>query len=59
MTGLFMRLADGRRGQHCCAMPAETDLRALQPRPTAFERAAAAGVAVTRVGPGGRSTATG
>jgi hypothetical protein len=50
VTGLMVRLGDGSVA-NMLAIPAETDLRALQPRPTAFERAAAAGVAVTRVGP--------
>jgi hypothetical protein len=50
MTGLLLRLADGRV-VNTLAMPAQVDLAALQPRPTAFELAAAAGVAVTRVGP--------
>jgi hypothetical protein len=50
VTGLFLRLADGRL-INTLAIPAETDLRALQPRPTAFERAAAAGIRVARVGP--------
>ena len=50
ITGLFVRLGSGQL-VNMLAMPAETDLRALQPRPTAFERAVAAGVAVTRAGP--------
>jgi Type I phosphodiesterase / nucleotide pyrophosphatase len=50
ITGLLLRLADGRL-VNTLAMPAQVDLAALQPRPTAFELAAAAGVAVTRVGP--------
>ena len=52
MTGLLLRLADGRRGQHPRDARRRSTSRALQPRPTAFERAAAPGVAVTRVGPG-------
>ena len=50
ITGLFVRLASGQL-VNTLAMPAETDLRALQPQPTAFERAVGAGVAVTRAGP--------
>jgi hypothetical protein len=50
ITGLLVRLDDGRV-VNMLAMPAETDLAVLQPRPTVFERAAAAGVAVARVGP--------
>jgi hypothetical protein len=50
ITGLMVRLADGRL-VNMLAMPAEIDLAVLQPRPTVFERATAAGVAVTRVGP--------
>ena len=50
MTGLLLRLADGRV-VNTLAMPAQVDLAAVQPRPTAFELADAAGVAVTRVGP--------
>lgn len=50
VTGLLIRLPDGSR-VFTLALPSPVDLRALQPRPTAFERAAAAGVAVTRVGP--------
>jgi hypothetical protein len=50
ITGLFVRLGTGQL-VNTLALPAETDLRALQPEPTAFERAAAAGIDVTRVGP--------
>lgn len=50
LTGLLLRLAGGQV-VNTLANPAETDLRALQPQPTGFERAAAAGVEVTRVGP--------
>lgn len=50
LTGLFLRLADGTL-VNTLAIPAQTDFRVLQPRPTAFERAVAAGLAVTRVGP--------
>ena len=50
LAGLFIRLPDGQV-VNTLAIPSQTDLRALQPYPTAFERAAAAGVAVTRVGP--------
>jgi hypothetical protein len=50
VTGLFLRLAEGQV-VNTLASPAQTDMRALQPQPTAFERAAAAGIDVTRVGP--------
>jgi hypothetical protein len=50
ITGLFVRLGPGQL-VNTLALPAETDLRALQPEPTAFERAMAAGIHVTRVGP--------
>jgi hypothetical protein len=51
LVGLFLRLPEDGRVVNTLALPAEVDMRALQPRDTAFERAAAAGVAVTRVGP--------
>jgi hypothetical protein len=50
ITGLLMRLPD-RSQVFTLALPSPVDLSTLQPRPTAFERAAAAGVAVTRAGP--------
>jgi hypothetical protein len=50
ITGLLMRLPDGTR-VNTLALPSPVDLATLQPRPTSFERAAAAGVTVTRVGP--------
>ena len=50
ITGLLMRLPD-RSQVFTLALPSPVDLSTLQPKPTAFERAAAAGVAVTRVGP--------
>ncbi len=50
ITGLLMRLPD-RSQVFTLALPSPVDLSMLQPKPTAFERAAAAGVAVTRVGP--------
>ncbi len=50
ITGLVLRLSGGQL-LNTLAIPAEADLRALQPRSTAFERAEAAGVQVTRVGP--------
>lgn len=50
LTGLALRLDSGQV-VNTLAIPAETDLRALQPRPTVFERAVTAGIAVTRVGP--------
>lgn len=52
VTGLVVRMpADGRL-VNTLAIPAQTDMRRLQPQPTVFETLAAAGVAVTRVGPG-------
>jgi hypothetical protein len=51
IVGLFMRLPEDGRLVDTLALPAQVDMRALQPRQTAFERAAAAGVAVTRIGP--------
>lgn len=51
VTGLFLRLPQGGRLVNMLAPPRDVDMRALQPRPTVFERAASAGVAVTRVGP--------
>jgi hypothetical protein len=50
ITGLLMRLPDGTQ-VNTLALPSPVDLATLQPQPTAFEQAAAAGVAVTRVGP--------
>ena len=50
VTGLYVRLDDGAM-VNMLAIPAQTDLRAFQPRATAFERAVAAGVQTTRVGP--------
>ena len=50
VTGLILRLPTGQL-VNTLAMPAETDLRALQPRPTVFERVSGDGVAVTVVGP--------
>lgn len=50
ITGLILRLPTGRL-VNTLAMPAETDLRALQPRPTVFERAVDAGISVARIGP--------
>lgn len=50
ITGLFLRLGADRL-VNTLALPAQADYRALQPAPTAFERAADAGVAVTRIGP--------
>jgi hypothetical protein len=51
IVGLLLRLAEDGRVVDTLANPAQVDMRALQPRPTAFERAAAAGVEVTRIGP--------
>jgi len=50
LTGLFLQLG-GARPVNMLALPAETDMQALQPQPTLFERAAERGVSVTRVGP--------
>lgn len=50
INGLFLRLVSGQL-VNTLARPAETDLRALQSRPTTFERAEAGDVVVTRVGP--------
>jgi hypothetical protein len=50
VTGLYVRLADGAL-VNMLAIPAQIDLRVFQPRSTAFERAAAAGIQTTRVGP--------
>jgi hypothetical protein len=50
VTGLYVRLAGGAL-VNMLAIPAQIDLREFQPRPTAFERAAAAGIQTTRVGP--------
>ena len=51
VTGLVVRMPEDGRLVNTLAIPAETDMRLLQPRPTVFETLAAAGVAVTRVGP--------
>jgi hypothetical protein len=51
ITGLFIRLPEDGRLVNTLAIPGEVDMRALQTRPTVFERAAQAGVAVTKVGP--------
>jgi len=51
IVGLLMRLPEDGRVVDTLALPAQVDMRALQPRPTVFERAAAAGVQVTRIGP--------
>lgn len=50
VTGLVMRLPDGRL-VNTLALTGQADMRSLQPHPTAFEVAEAAGVEVTRVGP--------
>jgi hypothetical protein len=50
VVGLLLRLPDGRLA-NTLAIPGQVDFHALQPHRTAFERAADAGVAVTRVGP--------
>ena len=51
VTGLLIRLPEDGRLVNTLALPAQVDMRSLQPRPTVFERAARHGVAVTRVGP--------
>jgi hypothetical protein len=51
IVGLLLRLPEDGRVVDTLALPAQVDMRALQPRPTAFERAVAAGVEVTRIGP--------
>ena len=51
IVGLLLRLAESGQVINTLALPSEVDLRSLQPRPTAFELAAADGVAVTRIGP--------
>jgi hypothetical protein len=50
IVGLLLRLQEGRVID-TLANPAQVDMRALQPRLTAFERAADAGVEVSRIGP--------
>lgn len=51
ITGLLIRLPESGRLVNTLALPAQVDMRSLQPRETLFERAAGEGVAVTRVGP--------
>ena len=51
IVGLLLRLAENGQVVDTLALPAQVDMRAMQPRPTAFERAVAAGVEVTRIGP--------
>lgn len=51
IVGLLLRLPEDGRVVDTLALPAQVDMRALQPRPTAFERAVEAGVEVTRIGP--------
>src|SRR5688572_9220113 len=51
ILGLLLRLEEGGRVVDTLANPAQVDMRALQPQQTAFERAVAAGVEVTRIGP--------
>jgi hypothetical protein len=51
IVGLLLRLPEDGRVVDTLALPAQVDMRALQPRATAFERAVAAGVEVTRIGP--------
>ena len=51
ILGLLLRLPEDGRVVDTLALPAQIDMRALQPRPTAFERAVEDGVEVTRIGP--------
>ena len=51
LTGFFMRRPEDGVVLNLLHLPPELDPRDLQPRPTAFERAVAAGVSVSRVGP--------
>jgi hypothetical protein len=51
IVGLLLRLPENGQVVDTLALPAQVDMRAMQPRPTAFERAVAAGVEVTRIGP--------
>jgi type I phosphodiesterase/nucleotide pyrophosphatase len=51
VTGLFVRRPEDGRLVNTLAIPSDVDMRAFQSRRTAFERAVAAGVTVTRVGP--------
>lgn len=51
LTGFFMRQTEGGEVLNLLRLPPELDPRDLQPLPTAFERAVAAGVSVARVGP--------
>lgn len=51
ITGLFLRTDPAGPVLNTLHLPPDVDPRLLQPRPTAFERAAAAGVSVTRVSP--------
>jgi hypothetical protein len=50
VVALLLRLPDGRV-VNTLAIPGQVDMRRLQPHPTLFETAVAAGVTVTRVGP--------
>jgi len=51
IVGLLLRLPENGQVVDTLALPAQVDMHAMQPRPTAFERAVAAGVEVTRIGP--------
>jgi hypothetical protein len=51
ITGFFMRRPEDGVVLNLLRLPPELDPRELQPLPTAFERAVAAGVSVARVGP--------
>lgn len=51
VTGFFMRRPEDGVVLNLLQLPPELEPRALQPRATAFERAVAAGVFVSRVGP--------
>lgn len=50
ITGLYLKVQ--QQVLNLLAIPAQSDLAALQPRRTLFERAEEAGVSVARVGPG-------
>jgi hypothetical protein len=51
LTGFFMRRPEDGVVLNLLRLPPELEPRVLQPRATAFERAVAAGVSVSRVGP--------
>ncbi len=51
IVGLLLRLPEDGQVVDTLALPAQIDMRALQPLPTAFERAVEAGVEVNKIGP--------